>query len=109
MVRVFDNLIIDFESSINLNEINSNGLMLITCGLSQKSSVTASSIGDDCFLYCIQRGFKTHLGNMLLPQEFKVRWNKRHENIYPYLELVTAMLIIGLSPAEISDNICFCD
>ena len=106
MVRIFDNIIMDFErEEFDIAEFE--GLLLITCGLSQKSSVTASSIDDDGFVYCIQRGFCSHSGSLLLPQEFKVRWASKHENIYPYLEFITALLISGKTPDEIAEMVVF--
>ena len=106
MVRVFDNIIMDFEQD-TFNAAEFEGLLLITCGLSQKSSVTASSIDDDGFVYCIQRGFSSINGHMLLPQEFKVSWSGKRENIYPYLEFVTALLISGMTPNEVAEMVVF--
>ena len=102
MIRIFDNVIIDAEDG---SGVGCEGLPLITCGLSQKSSVTASSIGDDGFVYCIQRGFFTCDGDSVLPQEFKVRWTAKRENIYPCLELVTTLLLAGIDPALIAEKL----
>ena len=103
MLRVYDNLIIDSDADAANKISDPRELLLITCGLKQNSSVTASSIGDDGFLYCIQRGFRTRGGNALLPQEFKVRWSKKRDNIYPCLEFVTALLLSDMSPSDISE------
>ena len=103
MLRVYDNLIIDSDADVAGKFSEPRELLLITCGLKQNSSVTASSIGDDGFLYCIQRGFRTRCGNALLPQEFKVRWSKKRDNIYPCLEFVTALLLSDMSPSDISE------
>lgn len=102
MVRIFDNLIIDCDTETPEKTPDPREL-LITCGLKQNSSVTASSISDDGFVYCIQRGFRTRGGKTLLPQEFKVRWDKKRDNIYPCLEFVTALLLSGTSPSDISE------
>lgn len=102
MIRIFDNVIIDAEDG---SGAGCEGLPLITCGLSQKSSVTASSIGDDGFVYCVQRGFFTRGGAAVLPQEFKVRWTAKRENIYPCLELVTTLLLAGIEPALIAEKL----
>ena len=102
MIRVFDNVIMDAEGGA---DGGCEGLPLITCGLSQKSSVTASSICDDGFVYCVQRGFFTRDGAAVLPQEFKVRWMMKRENIYPCLELVTTLLLAGIEPELITEKL----
>lgn len=107
MIKIFDSLIMDYQQNNLPREIPEDGFYLITCGLSQKSSITASSIGDDGFVYCIQRSFKTRSGKILEPQEFKVCWLKKPENLYPYLETVTLLLILDVPPVQISDNILF--
>ncbi len=103
MVRIFDNLIIDSDADTADKIPDQREILLITCGLKQNSSVTASSIGDDGFLYCVQRGFRTGGGKAVLPQEFKVRWRKKRENIYPCLEFVTALLLSDTDPSDISE------
>ena len=57
LIKIFDSLIMDYQQNNLPREIPDDGFYLITCGLSQKSSITASSIGDDGFVYCIQRSF----------------------------------------------------
>lgn len=106
MVRIFENIIMDCERDTLSND-EALEFPLITCGLSQKSSVTASSIDDDGFVYCVQRGFYTHSGQIILPQEFKVYWTGVHENIYPYLEFVTALLLIDMKPSAITERLVF--
>lgn len=44
---------------------------VITYGLNNKASVTASSIADGAMQVCIQRGFKSLGGSAYEPQEFK--------------------------------------
>ena len=69
----------------------------ITCGLSLRSTVTASSIEEDGFTYCLQRGIVTVDEKEILPQEFNVYWAVKPEDIYPYLAIVTMLLICGVS------------
>ena len=108
MIRINNSLIINAESPNEIKNVIIDDLDIITCGLSLKSSVTASSIDDSGFLYCIQRGFSTcGSDEIILPQEFKIGWDKKAEHIYPCLELVTLMLVSGKTPDEISENIYF--
>lgn len=110
---VFDDTIIVSEENtgkIPKNLISSANV--ITCGLSQKSAVTASSINDYGFVYCIQRGFftgKCFGANLLLPQEFNITWNRKTDNINYCLETVTLMLLCGADPSDISKNVLFID
>ena len=90
MIRINNSLIINAESPNEIKNVIIDDLDIITCGLSLKSSVTASSIDDSGFLYCIQRGFSTcGSDEIILPQEFKI------------------MLVSGKTPDEISENIYF--
>lgn len=105
MITAFDSLIVDADNLSELEDFDTDKLLLITCGLSQKATVTASSIDDECFSYCIQRAFKTVSGKTLLPQEFKIRCSKKAGNLYPALETVTLLLLFDVPPAEISDKL----
>ena len=69
----------------------------ITCGLSLRSTVTASSIDEEGFTYCLQRSIVTVENKEVLPQEFNVFWSVKPEDIYPYLAIVTMLLICGVS------------
>ncbi|MCI5891853.1 MAG: hypothetical protein MRZ66_00385 [Clostridiales bacterium] len=105
---IFDkNLIVNAENTDELEKSRNFSNAMLTCGLSLKSTVTASSIDDNGFVYCIQRGFFRHDGKLVLPQEFNVSWTSKAENIYPYLEAVTLLILSGIPPKEISDNLYF--
>lgn len=105
---IFDkNLIVNAENTDELKKSESSRNAMLTCGLSLKSTITASSIDDKGFVYCIQRGFFKRDGGLVLPQEFNIHWTSKAENIYPYLEAVTLLILCGVPPKEISDNICF--
>lgn len=84
-------------NSIFLGNLNSN---LITCGMNQKASVTASSIlyseGQYKFNYCIQRAFLNLKGDVIEPMEIPVEINMYGQyNIYNSLFSITALLLIG--------------
>ena len=73
--------------------------ILLTCGLSFNATVTASSIDDDGFVYCLQRSIFTLSHRVILPQEFHIAWHEKHEDIYPFLETVTLLLVCEI-PTE---------
>lgn len=73
--------------------------ILITCGLSFNATVTASSIDDEGFVYCLQRSIFTVTHRIIMPQEFRVSWQKKTEDIYPCLETVTLLLVCEI-PVE---------
>lgn len=107
---VFDkNTIINAEDKDEVSHSSSMSSAVLTCGLSMTSTITASSIDDSGFLYCIQRGFLERSGALVLPQEFKINWSRKAENIYPYLEAVTLLLLSGVPPKDITDNLKFCN
>lgn len=107
MITFGKNLIINDETANELKISYKGSSAMLTCGLSLKSTITASSIDDNGFVYCIQRGFFTYDGTLVLPQEFNIKWTGKAENIYPYLETVTLLILCGIPPKEISDNLKF--
>jgi len=107
---IFDkNAIVNSENPEEIEKSEELNPAVLTCGLSLKSTITASSINDSGFQYCIQRGFFKHDGGLVLPQEFSIRCTKKPENIYPYLAAVTLLILNGISPSEISNNLKFCN
>lgn len=100
MIKIGNVLILNGDTDCDLSEYENKRMCLISCGFSHCSTVTASSIGDDGFIYCIQREVKTLRGESIAPQEFNVAWGEKHEDIYPYLAVVT-LLLIGGCPIEI--------
>lgn len=58
---------VNMDNSI-LKDIN---VKIITFGLNQKSTITASSIGENEIIICIQRAFKNMESNIVEPQEVK--------------------------------------
>lgn len=107
MTALGKTLIVNDDTTVHDSYILNQAKVILTYGLSLKSTITASSIDDGGFLCCIQRGFFSQAGTLILPQEFHVRWRRKSENIYPYLETVTLLLVLGTSPKTISENIIF--
>lgn len=102
MIQVGSSCIINADDKTTLNNTNFNGLCPITCGLSIRSTVTASSILEDGFIYCLQRSIFNLNGDEISPQEFKVSWQTKPDDIYPYLELVTLLLLCNISAKIVS-------
>lgn len=96
MIKLDKTLIINGDISCN-EDINFKGMYTITCGLSNRSTVTASSIDKNSFTYCLQRNIFTIDGKEIIPQEFNVYFRNEPEEIYPYLEMVTLLIVCGIS------------
>ncbi|MBE5040308.1 hypothetical protein [Ructibacterium gallinarum] len=102
MIKIGNTLILNGDKETDTTGIQLNGICLLTCGLSLRSTVTASSLSDDGFTYCLQRSIFTLEQNELSPQEFNVHWHKKPDDIYPYLALVTLLLLCGVPISLIS-------
>ncbi len=102
MIRIGDSLILNDDNHDSLQEVDLTDVCPLTCGLSLRATVTASSIQDTGFTYCLQRGMMTLSGLELAPQEFNVSWRKKPEDLYPYLEVVTLLLLCDVSVDVIS-------
>ena len=62
------------NSDINIKKDNIyNNVQIITYGMNQKATVTASSIQEDSILICIQRNIKNTEGNIIEIQEFRMK------------------------------------
>ena len=98
MIKIGNSIIINDDEKDFSDKVDTEGFCVLNCGLSLRSTVTASSIDDDGFIYCLQRGISTIYGNKIPPQEFRVSWNKKPDEIYPSLETVTLLLLCEVSP-----------
>ena len=96
MIKLEKILIINGDISYN-EDIDFVGMYTITYGLSNRSTVTASSIDKNSFTYCLQRNIITIDGKEIIPQEFNVYFRNEPIEIHPYLELVTLLLVCGIS------------
>lgn len=97
MIQIGNTLILNGDQQTDFQGLDLSELCPLTCGLSLRATVTASSIDDDGFTYCLQRGILTLDRQELPPQEFNVRWSRKPKDIYPYLALVTLLLLCGVS------------
>ncbi len=103
MIRVGNILILNGDSTEQWDGIDLTNLCPLTCGLSLRSTVTASSIQEDGFTYCLQRSIFTLEGAEIPPQEFNIHWKTKPEDIYPYLALTTILLLCGVDHTFFSE------
>ena len=79
-------LIINTDNNVINIEIDNSNIQIITYGMNQKATVTASSIKEDEILICLQRNIKNINDQTIEIQEFKKKEEKiRNEEIYNYL------------------------
>lgn len=93
MLKVGNNLIVNIDDISDIESVNNNNYVILTCGLRLNSTITASSIDDDGFTFCLQRTIFTLSGKKVSPQEFNVKWFKKPDDIFQSLAAVTAMLL----------------
>lgn len=106
MIKIGNTLILNSDQNADLSNLDFTGLFPLTCGLSLRSTITASSITDESFTYCLQRSIYTLDGTELSPQEFNVFWSQKPIEIFPYLALVTILLLCGV-PARVFRDLRF--
>lgn len=105
--KLFDSLHMDKVALINhddtyaSNMVKDNShILVVTYGLSNKSTVNASSINIDTttsFNYCLQRGITTLSGAEIEPFEYPVRSNLLGQhNIYNALSAITTCLLLDI-------------
>lgn len=66
-------LLINTDINLSLYNENNSELQIITYGMNQKATVTASSIKDDEVLICVQRNMLNLENKIIEMQEFKVK------------------------------------
>lgn len=96
-------IIITADEFLKASEPLTSEAYIISCSLGTRATVTASSIEDGGFTYCIQREFSDINKATHQPQEFCVRGNVDAENIYLCLAAVTALIVCGISADELTD------
>ncbi|MDR5659382.1 UDP-N-acetylmuramoyl-L-alanyl-D-glutamate--2,6-diaminopimelate ligase [Serpentinicella sp. ANB-PHB4] len=99
---------LDDEHGLKLLDKN-NDIIVLTYGLNQRSTITASSLDIDfnvSFTYCLQRGLTTLTGAELEPFEFPISLNLlgRH-NMYNALPAITTCLLLDIPISKISKSL----
>ena len=80
-------LVINTDNNVVNINIENNNMEIITYGMNQKATVTASSIKEDEILICLQRNIENINGKVIEMQEFKKKGEKiRNEEIYIILD-----------------------
>lgn len=86
----------DFNFPINLNHSN---IYVISYGLNDKSTVTATSIDDLtclCFSFCLQRAIVNINGDLVQPFEKPYEVIGKYHDVYYYLAALTCLMIFGI-------------
>lgn len=106
MIQIGNNIIVNADDPNDIMNVSGLDPVVLSCGLAGTSTVTASSIQDDGFTFCLQRSIFTVGGNRLSPQEFNVKWFKKPDDIFSSLAAVTTLLLCDVKP-EIFELIRF--
>ncbi len=87
-------LIINADEKIDKNILEDLEFDIITYGLNQKSTITASSISQDNVIVCLQRNIKNINNKIIEANEFNIKSDKNgNETIYNILAYVTILLV----------------
>jgi hypothetical protein len=91
--------VIDSDSSEAADMLRGDGIQTITCGLSQKDTVTFSSLENDRAVVSLQRGLKALDGSHIEPVEVPITFSPAHSE-YPMLAAVAVLLLSGVAIPE---------
>lgn len=87
-------LIINADIDINKTLIEELQFDILTFGLNQKSTITASSIGDNNMIICLQRNIKNVYQELIEPNEFNIKYNENIDNnVYNCLVYFSILLL----------------
>ncbi len=84
--------VVDSENKNAANMLRVDGIQTVTCGLSQKDTVTFSSLDNDRAVVSLQRGLKALDGSDIDPVEVPVAFSPSHSE-YPVLAAVAVLLL----------------
>ena len=102
MTEIGETLILNGDDKTDLKYGSDFTGLVVTCGFEPHSSVTASSIKENGFTYCLRRSIFTINNCKVEPQEFGINWLKKPDDMYGYLIFITTLLVLGISPKELS-------
>lgn len=91
--------IIDSDNTKAADMLRAQGTQTVTCGLSQKDTITFSSLENDRAVVSLQRGLVALDGSELLPVEIPVTFNDSHSE-YPILASTAVLLLSGAAIPE---------
>ena len=80
-------LLINTDNNVSNINIENNNIQIITYGMNQKATVTASSIKEDEILICLQRNIENINNDIIEIQEFKkkVKNNEIYNNLAVFI------------------------
>ncbi len=84
-------VIVSSENERHIKQLQSSGAAVITCGMSQKDTVTLSSSEGESYIVSLQRGFKIG-GKTIEPQEVSLCANEKSS--YSILAAGAAVILI---------------
>lgn len=100
MLQVGNSIIINNDDIRERRAAGRSDKVILTCGLKLNSTVTASSISDCGFTFCLQRTLITLSRRAVPPQEFNVR-QSGGRSLFELLSIVTAMLLCDVDTKDI--------
>lgn len=98
MIQIGNNVIVNTDNMDDINSAKLLNCVVLTCGLKLNSTITASSISDEGFTFCLQRAIFS-LSNRRIPQqEFNIKCHAEPKDIFQYLALVTTLILCDVDP-----------
>lgn len=88
--------VIDSDNSEAADMLRGDGIQTVTCGLSQKDTVTFSSLENDRAVVSLQRGLKALDGSDIEPVELPCSFLPSHSE-YPLLAAVAVLLLSNVA------------
>lgn len=77
-----------------------NKIPVITCGMNAKNTIAISSISSNTLLASLQRRITDIGGNVIEPEEFKVKLSKKYLP-YSVMASITILILCGIIPEEL--------
>lgn len=88
-------LIINADEEINLDLLQNMKVNVITYGFNSKSTITASSVGDENIFLCIQRNMQDLNKNEIEPQEISIQKTTQKIDTNVIMGVATILLLHG--------------
>lgn len=90
--------IVDPDDGGAIDAVSKYGLQAVTCGLSQKATVTYSSLEQECAVVSLQREIRSLRGDTVYPREIPIHFTSARElsgDAYALLAATAALLLSG--------------
>jgi UDP-N-acetylmuramyl tripeptide synthase len=100
--------IVNADDSDMIKLLSGKKHKVITYGFNTKASITTSSIGDtvykDGFICCLQRSISTRAGNIIEPQEYKLRLDAAELDSHDLLAAASFAIVNGIDLNSFSED-----